>query len=69
MVLEPIRNIAIYSIMSDEWTDIASLEQFSVCTGTVDDVLKVFSIMVDEWTDIANFEPFGVLYEIPNIAI
>ena len=54
MVLKPIRSNGIFSLMSDEWTDISNLEQLSICTRTVNDGLIVHE----------NFLGF---YEIPNI--
>ena len=54
MVLEPIRNNEIFSLMSDEWTDISNLEQLSICTRTVNN-------------DLIVHENFLGFYEIPNI--
>ena len=42
--------------MSNEWTDIANLEQNSICVRTVNDNLEVF-------------DRFLGFYEIPNIRI
>ena len=53
-ILLPIRENGIYSIMSDEWTDIANIEQLLICVRTVNDNLKVF-------------ERFLGFYKIPNI--
>ena len=53
-ILVPIRENGIYSIMSDEWTDIANIEQLSICVRMVNDNLEVF-------------ERFLGFYEIPNI--
>ena len=53
-ILIPIKENGIYSLMSDEWTDIANLEQLSICVRTVNDNLEVF-------------ECFLGFYEIPNV--
>ena len=53
-ILIPIKENGIYSLMSDEWTDIANLEQLSICVRTVNDNLEVF-------------EHFLGFYEVPNI--
>lgn len=54
MVLSPIKENAIFSLMSDEWTDVSNSEQLSICTRTVDGDLNVSE----------NFLGF---YEVPNI--
>ena len=54
MVLKPIRCNEIFSLMSDEWTDISNLEQLSICTRTVN-------------KDLIVQENFLGFYEIPNI--
>ena len=53
-ILIPIKENSIYSLMSDEWTDIANLEQLSICVRTVNDNLEVFERVLG-------------IYEIPNI--
>ena len=53
-ILISIKENGIYSLMSDEWTDIANLEQLSICVRTVNDNLEVF-------------EHFLGFFEIPNI--
>ena len=53
-ILISIKEGGIYSLMSDEWTDIANLEQLSICIRTVNYNLEVF-------------ERFLGFYEIPNI--
>ena len=53
-ILIPIKENGIYSLMSDEWTDIANLEQLSNCVRTVNDSFEVF-------------ERFLGFYEIPDI--
>ena len=53
-ILIPIKENGIYSLMSDEWTDITNLEQLLICVRTVNDNLEVF-------------ECFLGFYEIPNI--
>lgn len=53
-VLTPVRENGIHSLMSDEWTDIANLEQMSICVRTVNDDPEVSE----------NFLGF---YEILNI--
>ena len=54
MVLKPIRYNEIFSLMSDEWTDISNLEQLSRRTHTVNN-------------DLIVHENFLGFYEIPNI--
>ena len=54
MVLKPIQCNGIFSLMSDEWTDISNLEQLSICTRTVEN-------------DLIVHENFLGFYEIPNI--
>ena len=54
MVLKPIQCNGMFSLMSDEWTDISNLEQLSICTRTVDN-------------DLIVHENFLGFYEIPNI--
>ena len=41
-ILIPIKENDIYSLMSDEWTDIVNLEQLSICVRTVNDNLELF---------------------------
>ena len=53
-ILIPIKENGIYSLMSNEWTDIANLEELSICVRTVNDNLEVS-------------ECFLGFYEIPNI--
>ena len=53
-ILIPIKENGIYSLMSNEWTDIANLERLSICVRTVNGNLEVF-------------ERFLGFYEIPNI--
>ena len=53
-ILIPIKENGIYSLMSDEWTEIGNSEQLSICVRTVNDNLEVF-------------EHFLGFYELPNI--
>ena len=53
-ILIPIKENGIYSLMSIRWTDIANLEQLSICVRTVNDNLEVFERILG-------------FYEIPNI--
>ena len=45
-ILIPIKENGIYSLMSDEWTDIANLDLLSLCVRTVNDNLEVFELFL-----------------------
>ena len=53
-ILISIKENGIYSLMSDEWTDIANLDLLSLCVRTVNDNLEVFELFLG-------------FYEIPDI--